>query len=218
MTRFLIAAILFVGLTAQTASAQFGSVKVPSTGGGGLSAAEIDKFLAAATVANTNMTDAEAALYPLVVSKEKADEYNRKLAAALAIPDVKERDAKVAELKKAAAEEVQKIDPKDPAVVARLEKATPDQKSAIKDAIQKFLTAAGADVALALQGKKLVTQKPDLTASAKVPELTQAVKETVGQATAAVKLAGNLQKLATTAKIDIPADSFAKITDTNFDA
>jgi hypothetical protein len=219
MTRFMIAAAFLAAVLAQPVHAQFGVPSVPGGGGGGLSAAEIDKFLAAAKVASEKMTKTEAALAPFVLSKEAQDKLQMDMTAAKAIQNPQEKEAKIAEVEKAAAAQATAAlqDPARQAAIAKqLSGSTPKQKEDFKAVVENFLGAAVADIAVAKQGKSLATKKPELSAATKAPELVQASKELVDQAMAAVKVADAIQRLVTTAKIDIPAESFAKVLGASF--
>jgi len=215
MTRFLMAMILVVGLSAQTASAQFGGMPKVG-GGGGLSAAEMDKFIKDAKAAKLKMLETEAALYPLVASKEAADDFNRKLKAAKEWPNPAERDSKVVEVEEQGETNLDAIDFNSPEVTDRVKNAPPDVKKNIAVAITNFLGAAATDISLAKQGKALAAKKPDMSAASKMPDLTNAAADVAKQATSAVKVANGLQRLVTVAKVDVPADSFTKVLNSNF--
>jgi hypothetical protein len=208
-------AVLFVAL-APVATFAFGLPKAPSAGGdgGGLTGAMIDNFADKAAKADVMMSKTNAALFDAVASKEEREAREAELKAAQEIKDPKERDAAV---KKAEASTSAKLASMkwEGDIAERVKQLSGAQLKAVGDAAGNFIVAAAANIGLVRQGQEMAKQKPEMAAAPKMPTLTASVGNLVNQTKSAISVASGLQKLMKSAKIELPAEATASISQFN---
>lgn len=188
---FVVLATLAVALSAHA----LGFPKVPSAGGGGATPADVDKFLADATVADALVNDASEALFKAVAAKEDVQKYNDAIAAAKQIADPKEKQAAIdkanAEIRDPAlrnakyAEQAEKL------------KTDADQKKKQNAASGIYNLALGAlkDTELVAAGKKLVSGPPNPAIASKLPSVKDSIERLGGQAQNLPKVVDSAKKL-----------------------
>lgn len=192
-------AVLTCLVLAQAANAQFGalpSAPQANAGGGGATPADIDNFLSAASAADKLVTEASRDLFNAVASKEARERIEAKVAAAGAIADPKEKQAKLDEVAKERNAALEKADYKK--VSEGIAKGLDaKQKESTKNAIYNLALGALKDAELVLTGKKLVSSAPSPMIAAKIPAVKDSVERLTSQAEALPKVvegAKNLMK------------------------
>lgn len=179
-------------------------------GGGGLSAAQIDSFVKKAQDGDKAMMDSARKLFDAVASKEEKEAEQAKLAAAQAKTDKKEQEAAVKDANASllASLNGQEWEGKTAERVKTLSEA---QLNSVVSASGDFLVAAANNVGLVKQGQEMAKQTPDMSAASRMGDLTGSVSNLATQAKSAGNVAVGVQKLFKSAKIELPADAVASL-------
>ncbi len=194
--------VLALALVAAEANAiGFSKPKLPETGGGGATAADVDAFLAKATDADALVTQAAEALFYAVADKAQIDKYDAEMKAAEAKADPKEREAAVREAHKSRDAALAEID---------FEKAGKEKVALLDEAKKKktgfavYNLALGAlvDVDLVAQGKKFVSGPPSPAIAGKLSEVKDAIARLASQADGLGKVVSKAKALMSVVKLD----------------
>lgn len=187
-----------LGTLVTPASAQFGGLKGGLTGGGA-SAASTDpqEFITSAKTAEKLMNNSLALLAGALSSKEKAAEFEAQRAAAKAITDPAEREAKLTEVRKS---EVAVVNEKVSSANAedQIKKMGAKQREELGAASYNFMLALLKDKALIDQGQGVVSSLSSNPMNlSKVGSVKDAISSLTGQASVASSIAAKMPAIFT---------------------
>jgi hypothetical protein len=181
-------------LVAPPAVAQFGMPAMPSAGGGGATAADVDRFVLGAAEANKLVADASTRLLEAVGSKAQVDAYQAELKAANATVDPQERDAK---LKKAEENKNAVLAAVDYGAKTqeKIKQASAAQKAAVGASIYNLSLGALKDADLVLTGKKMVSGVPDPSIASRLASVKDTITALSSQGESLTKIVGSAKTL-----------------------
>lgn len=194
--------VLALALVAAEANAfGFSKPKLPETGGGGATAADVDTFLGKATDADGLVTRAADALFSAVADKAQIVKYDQEMKAAEEKADPKEREAAVREAHQSREATLAGIDFEKAAKekVALLDEA---KKEKTGSAVYNLALGALVDMDLVAQGKKLVSGPPSPAIAGKLPEVKDALARLASQADGLGKVVSKAKALMSVVKLD----------------
>ncbi len=196
---------LVLALSAGPALA-FGGLSVPKmpaapAGGGGATAADIERFLGSAKDADKLVGNAAIALVKAVGSKQANDKIQALLDAVKSMPEGAEKDAKVQELVSTAVNEASTMQYEGD---KNVEMAVNDKakKAEIGNSLKNLAIGSLVDADLLAQGKKLVSGIPSPDVADKLPKVKDALAAIGSQASGLGSILSSTKSLLTKVGID----------------
>jgi hypothetical protein len=193
------------------AHAQFGNLLSAAIGGGGKTAAgDPEAFLKTALVAEKLMNNSVAAMTRALVSKDKAAEFDAARQAATAVADPKEREAKLADVRKSEAAALNEAT-SNANFKSQIAQADGKKKEELGNAAYNFMLAVLQDKALLEQATGLVSS---LAANpmnlAKLGSVKDVASSLSNQLAASANLVSKMPEVFSAVGVKVPASKDEK--------